>query len=533
MSKREHDELLDLAASACDGPLEAERQHRLDCLLASSPEARKVWLSFAELHTELALHTRADAILDRSLTELVTQVSSPLDAVLSQDESAEPAASATCCDLLEGDSESRLDEKRRTKSIAWLAGLAGISACVIAAVQMPGPRESDRVAKSMPKTTGEQSQPLLDASSSAPEGLLAERQPCPVATVHLNKAGEPNADLMPKEEGRLLFEGDRFDIEQGEAKLCMASGASILLTAPASLILTNANQVHLDRGELTAKLPEWATGFVVETKAMRVVDLGTTLYVSAESRDVSEARVLEGTITVRPREGAGDASGSVVLNEGESIRVTGNRFEREHGIPATTNEEQSVEKLDRTLPFKPIDIPGTGQRLLVGDEDPNWRITHVPEGVPVTTPRYAVVCREDPRYALSEPDKSAWISLDSGCSCVEAAAVYTFQTSFDLSDYEIESVRLQCQILADNGVQAIRVNGTPIEFDPWVDNSQHQRFDRTEFRAIDINESLVAGKNIVEIDVWNGGESGDRKLHLIPNPTALRVEWHAFGRPVR
>ena len=77
----------------------------------------------------------------------------------------------------------------------------------------------------------------------------------------------------------------------------MASGANILLESPAILAITNAGHVHLEKGMLTAKLPKWATGFVVDTKAMRVVDLGTTFSVAADSADFTETRVLEGVVS--------------------------------------------------------------------------------------------------------------------------------------------------------------------------------------------------------------------------------------------
>ena len=235
---------------------------------------------------------------------------------------------------------------------------------------------------------------------------------------------------------------------------------------------------------------------------------------------------------MRPQQLGATQSGSVVIVEGEAFRVRGEHAERDRDPIANLDAELSLSELNRLRPYKPIEIPGSGQNLRIGDEDPNWKIVSVPAGVSEAMTGYAIVCKEDTRYALSEPSRSQWISLDATCPRVAANAIYTFQTSIDLTGFDHETVRIQCQILADNGVKAIRVNGHALKFDAWNDNVRLQRFDRTAFRAVSIDQGLVPGNNVVEIDVWNGGECSPTQTLPIPNPTALRVEWHAFGNTI-
>ena len=108
-------------------------------------------------------------------------------------------------------------------------------------------------------------------------------------------------------------------------------------------------------------------------------------------------------------------------------------------------------------------------------------------------------------------------------------APFTFQTTFDLSGYDLSTVVVLADILADNGVRAVRVNGKSVDLTPWRDNQPGQEFHR--FRRAEIVEGFVLGKNVIEIEVWNGIYR-DGKPDPSPNPMALRVEWQAFGTPL-
>ena len=85
------------------------------------------------------------------------------------------------------------------------------------------------------------------------------------------------------------------------------------------------------------------------------------------------------------------------------------------------------------------------------------------------------------------------------------------------------------QVLADNGVRAIRINSEPVTVQPWDDNEFGQSFTRNRFRMIEIQRGFVPGVNKIEIDVWNGVYQLE-EMKDEPNPIALRVEFQAYGR---
>jgi len=111
---------------------------------------------------------------------------------------------------------------------------------------------------------------------------------------------------------------------------------------------------------------------------------------------------------------------------------------------------------------------------------------------------------------------------------VPPSTEFTFETTFDLTGYDISTVTVAAQVIADNGVRTVRINGHSIPLESWNLNERDQYFNR--FVVVEVRENLVPGINRVEFDVWNGV---DRYAPDGPNPVALRVEWQAFGRPVQ
>jgi hypothetical protein len=135
----------------------------------------------------------------------------------------------------------------------------------------------------------------------------------------------------------------------------------------------------------------------------------------------------------------------------------------------------------------------------------------------------------EPSYLRNDPGRSQWISATKDTRPgVERETLFTFQTEFDLTGFDASSVTVVAQVLADNGVHAIRLNGAPVSFRPWKDNEPGQPF--VEFRPIEIASGFVSGLNQIEIDVQNGVYAPADVRSEPLNPMALRVEWTAFGR---
>jgi hypothetical protein len=356
------------------------------------------------------------------------------------------------------------------------------------------------------------------------DDLSAERQPQPIARLTDSDQAKWLGDVGPTV-GHRFVEGDSVYLTNGQAQISMSSGAEVVLRAPCFITLAAAERVELEEGVLTAQVAEWGQGFTVSTQAFSVEDLGTKFAVSASSSGISEAHVLDGQVRVQPLSATATNRRSVLLSSGEALRV-------ESSDKLATRLRANRELYDADLadipPFKPIEIFNTGMGLMPGDEDPHWRVIASPQCDLYDGPQFAVVCNADSRYLANEPDKSQWISLANPVRPGPPPnAVYTFETSFDLSGYNLQTVTMAAQVIADNGVRAARLNGQPIAFAPWTLNEPNQKFNR--FVVIEIQEGFSSGVNTIEFDIWNGI---DRYKENEPNPMSLRVEWQAFGRPL-
>jgi hypothetical protein len=298
------------------------------------------------------------------------------------------------------------------------------------------------------------------------------------------------------------------------------------LTSPGVVKFVSATEVRLQQGVLTAQVAKWGSGFTVNTSAMRVTDLGTQFAVSAHDDDV-EAHVLKGQVRVQPLARSLNGRRSVLLSAGEALRVD-NNSDNPVRIPAEVRKFSTIFKDFR--PFKPVAMHNTGRGLAEGDEDPHWRITKGPLGAGYRGPQFGVVCVPDVRYATNDPKRSQWLSLAKD---VRPGGLpnspFTFETSFDLTGFDLSTVTVAAEILADNGVHAIRVNGVDAEISPWADNVPQQYFKKDGFHVVRLKRGFVPGINKLEIDVWNGVYQVPELLGE-PNPVAVRVEFQAFGR---
>ena len=175
-------------------------------------------------------------------------------------------------------------------------------------------------------------------------------------------------------------------------------------------------------------------------------------------------------------------------------------------------------------------MPRVVVSLMSGPARRSTRVVAGPEGA-FQGPEFAQVCVPYKRYLDNEPEESQWVSIRNW---EEAAAnsVYTFETTFHLTGYDLSTKRLFGRFLADNGIEAVRVNGRAVRVESWVDNVVGQRFDGPQFRFVNVTDGLVEGSNTIEIDVQNGTmwNSIDGQPNIAPNHMALRVEWYAFGR---
>lgn len=365
----------------------------------------------------------------------------------------------------------------------------------------------------------------MHRGGSVQEGL---RQPTIVATVvSAEDAVWSDGNYFA---GQALRAGRSLELKEGIAKVNLPIGVELVLQAPCKVQLQSPEHVFVEEGKLTARVATWTSNFLVETSSLKVFNLGKQFAVEVDQQGNTEAHVLEGEIRVQPLAQADKLRNSFLLSEGEAVRTgptasTPARLEAEEGRFLTNHGD--------FRPYHPIDIFNSGRGLAVGDEDPHWRIVQGAIGEGFSGEQYAVVCEPDSRYLPNQPLVSQWVSVakDVRPGCLPNSA-YTFETEFDLTGYDISTVVILADMLADNGVRAVRINGQAVDLVPWKDNQYLQEFHR--YRRAEIVSGFVQGKNVIEIDVWNGvyhfGQD-ESNATPTPNPMALRVEWQAFGVP--
>jgi hypothetical protein len=278
MSEPEASERLrELTDEYVSGLLDEGRLAELEGLLRADAGARRYFVRYCRLHTDLHLEVRARSAGERALLRLVGE-SGP-------------------------DGAGRPAPRRRWLTARWQR------AALVAA--------------------------SLLAAAGAGWWLAAGRGERPPEAAAEEVAWLVNAqDIRWADERPLdgaLRAGAVLRIEHGLAELRFRSGARVVLEGPAGLELLSGNSARLLRGRLTARVPEPAIGFTVFSPEGKVVDLGTEFGVAVGDGGGAEVFVFEGQVVASAptRDGVSlrkdqaarlDASGVAVRPEGAASR---------------------------------------------------------------------------------------------------------------------------------------------------------------------------------------------------------------------
>jgi hypothetical protein len=231
---------------------------------------------------------------------------------------------------------------------------------------------------------------------------------------------------------------------------------------------------------------------------------------------------LEGEVLAEPMKAHRPKRSSILLNAGEAIRVS---------VPQATIDQilaegdRFISRLQQFRPLRPIQLRNTGLSLGVGQDDPNWMVT---AGDPAygPYPHPAVITEGDPSYLDNQPEGSQWVSVKRDAwPGIPTSSTHTFETRFDLSGYDPETVYVIGSFLVDNAIGELRINGKPVDFDRWVTTWDVHDFE--SFHTIEILDGFVEGENVIAVDVFNTPSHPDNPES--PNPMGMRVEWQAFG----
>jgi hypothetical protein len=358
-------------------------------------------------------------------------------------------------------------------------------------------------------------------SMSGPGAIVAERDSLPIGKLIASDDAKWHVTFRPQKDARLL-EGQTLQLLEGRAQISMSSGAELVFKAPCFLMLTSPNQVDLHDGNLSVQVADWTNEFCVVTKIVQILDLGKQFVVSVDAKNGSvEAHAIDGRLRVQTTNSSLQERHRTLVSAGEAMRFRSNDSASEWLKADGALFDSGIVN---SSPFKPLPMHNTGRNLASGDEDPNWRIV-ASTAEDFKGPSYAIVCNPFNFHLANEPQQSQWISL---CSDVtkncDPNVMHTFQTVFDLSGYDLPTVTVVANVLVDNGVTGIRINGRPVKFKPWIDNAADVF---NIYRQVEITDGFVDGLNQIEFDVWNGNIVRD--VHA-KNPMAFRVEWQAFGR---
>lgn len=258
METRAIHELHRLVSALLDDRLDDEGRLRLGELLRGDADARELYLSYCDLHVELAA-------IDTAWQAVGPQIAEQRDVV-----AAEPVPSH----------QVAKPRRRRAMSrrLLWSALALMFAAWVPVVWLLTSPDGPPAIAEIVAE----------DAAEWA-EGFSSE-------------------ELLSASELRLL---------SGQARLRMMSGAEVTLAGPAAIELLDPKAIRIVSGRVAVRVvDEGGIGFRVVTPTADVVDLGTEFGIEVDSSGATEVHVADGVVVARPS----GSTGVVPIMQREAAR---------------------------------------------------------------------------------------------------------------------------------------------------------------------------------------------------------------------
>jgi ferric-dicitrate binding protein FerR (iron transport regulator) len=297
-------ELLSLIGDLVNGTLDPAGVVRLENLLMTSPEARKVYRRYMNLHAAMgwiALTSRGmtlrrdlQQLFSDELTESEEQTSLLAESIEAGAESlADAMILPAIKDEIEeerspGESSPIGDVSRRhsVRAPAWRRAAIIVLPLMLAL----GVLYLMRGAHTHPATLGAS----VDASWGAPYEALASGQPMPSGPIHLLS---------------------------GLAEVRFQNGVSVVLQGPAQFEVRTGSLGELTAGKLTAMVPKGGEGFAVQTPSARIVDLGTEFGVDVNADQQTHAEVFRGHVRAEVSPATSDAPLSKTLEVNQAVLI--------------------------------------------------------------------------------------------------------------------------------------------------------------------------------------------------------------------
>jgi hypothetical protein len=509
-----------------DGTSTPQQRQRLEQLAIASPAIARLCLRAGHLWYGLQLHNRHSQVADEVGLEHLERTEGAVDGgglnetmilpALREAEGIKPGDRDPLLDALPSDAPPQwvYVPEPRTRwpwAVAAAAGLAlAVTGLSIWALRPAAPTIAINP-NARPSTLQSNG---VDPPSRPP---VASTQPArPDAVISALAAAE--FETGSADPGSPLSSGKIVALTRGAAELTFDSGATVVVTAPARFQVVGRNALVLDSGSVAAHVPPPAVGFRVQAPGLAVVDQGTNFGVKTSDGQSSETAVFDGKVqAIATNTDRQAVAIPVQLTAGQAVRNDAETAGRPEVIafnPSQYNRDVSKVRV-------PLRLPASGEGVVPGEIDSNWRI--------ISSPRNATG-KPRPVYAVSKTAKFArsyqkaapgrvWISPDAETADVPVG-VYVYQTTIDLTGFDPQGVQLAAHIFADNEVTEFRVNGskmwTALSADPL---SVGYDLDFSQFH-------LKSGPNSIEIFVRNTAPA-DQPV----SPTGISVTWNgsAYG----
>ncbi|MES2707502.1 MAG: LamG-like jellyroll fold domain-containing protein [Verrucomicrobiota bacterium] len=317
--KSEFPELDRLLNRLADETATAGDLQTLESLLLASPEARRRYLRFQDLHAELAQRAEAQAA------------------------AALPEAAAPAGRIVE------FQNRRSSLHLAWAAAavltLTGAGALLWNS-------QKQTLARAVPEAPAEPAAVIAlthDATLADGRKLLAGAE-IPPGSLHLIK---------------------------GELGLRFASGAEATLRAPARFEIVSAMELRVDEGGAAVRAPDPVNGFTVRTPGGALVDLGTEFAMNVLPDGSSRMLVREGKVVASLVGPGGSSTRELTATAGQMILLDGNSGRLDPAPVAATDFPERLK-----LPA-PLLQPGPGFESAMRGSTPLawWRFSKAENGV--------------------------------------------------------------------------------------------------------------------------------------------------------
>jgi hypothetical protein len=364
-------ELYELIDDYCGGWIDAAGLRRLEELLLQSADARREFVLYFQMHTDLQFRARAQSAASAVLERVIDEATRERQLVV-------------------GGGLSR-KHRRPAHLFRWSSLAAGVLIAAASFALGLWGRAASRPVVGLERTTARA------AAAATNVAWLVNAQNCQWVD---DQDGKPGRDMRA---------GKSLQLRRGLAEIEFDRGARLILQGPAGLELISGNEARLIQGSLTARVPDRARGFTIYSPHGKVVDLGTEFGLSVDDRGNTAVRVFEGTVVASPADRDDDAAGSVTLHEDQTARIEDGavalrprargeetRFVRAIVPPPVVTPRSLVLNFRQAMPGSLRDasgvgvgltrrLPGTGADLLANDA--NLRLNAQLGALELTTTR--------------------------------------------------------------------------------------------------------------------------------------------------